>query len=104
MFWPDFNCCPSKGGGDDAKDESVDSKDEGDDVEGAGVECEHHLCEERGEHLLVAAHVNASVQSVHLLLVLHQSVLEHITLDVEVLVLCLPGDRHRQRSQTNGHI
>lgn len=52
-----------------------------------------YLGEEGGEDLLMAAHVNASVQSLHLLLVLRQRVLERITLDVQLLVLCLPGDR-----------
>lgn len=38
-------------------------------------------------------------RSLHLILVLHQTVLEDVTLDVEELVLRRPGDRQRgQRS------
>lgn len=51
-----------------------------------------HLGEERGEHLLVAARVDTPERSLHLVLVLHQIVLEGVTLDVEELVLCRPGD------------
>lgn len=60
-----------------------------------------HIGEERGEDVLVAAHVDSSVQSLHLLLVLRQRVLEHVTLDVQILVLRLPGDTRGQRSPTD---
>lgn len=75
-----------------------DEHDAGGDDADVGVADEHvsggpHLCEERGEDLLVAAHVDASIQPLHLLLVFCQRVLEGITLDIQVHVLCFPGDR-----------
>lgn len=58
-----------------------------------------HLGEEHGKHFLVAARVDAPEQSLHLILVLLQTGLEGVTLDVEELVLRRPGDRQRgQRS------
>lgn len=61
----------------------------------AGVAGGGYLSKQRAEHLLVAAHVDASIQSLQLLLVLPQRVLKRITLDVQVLVLRLSGDRRR---------
>lgn len=53
------------------------------------------LGEERTEDFLVVAHVDAAVQSLHLLLVVRHAVFERIALDVEVHVLRLSADRHR---------
>lgn len=60
-----------------------------------------YLGEEQVEDLLVVAHVNASVQFLHLLLVLSHGVLKRITLDVQVLVLHVPGDRDASQTDDN---
>ena len=67
--------------------------DEGD--AGGCIAAGGYLSKQRAEHLLVAAHVDASIQSLQLLLVLPQRVLKRITLDVQVLVLRLSEDRRR---------
>lgn len=50
-----------------------------------------HFVEEGGEHLLVTAHVDASIDSQQLLLILNHSLFKHFTLNDQVLILLISG-------------
>lgn len=67
---------------------------------GEEVHQEEELQVGRANTSSLAARVDAPERSLHLVLILRQTVLKSVTLDVEELVLHHPGDRQRgQRSE-----